>query len=69
MVLDTLRMATRRPCMHPQPSPSWYVLANDGAPPVRLLTDAGRADPALRATPHARLATLAEAIQDFGVTH
>lgn len=48
--------------MHPQPSPSWYVLAADGAPPLRLLTDAGQADPTLSATPHARLATLAEAI-------
>lgn len=48
--------------MHPQPSPSWYVLPTDGAPPVRLLTDAGRADPSLNAAPHARLAALAEVI-------
>lgn len=48
--------------MRPQPSPSWYVRATDGAPSVRLLTDAGRADPSLNATPHARLAALAEAI-------
>lgn len=48
--------------MHPQPFPSWYVLAADGASPLRLLTDAGRADPALSATSHALLAALAEAI-------
>jgi hypothetical protein len=47
---------------HPQPYPSWYVLDAPAPAPVRLLTDTGHADPALSATPHARLAALAEAI-------
>ena len=48
--------------MHLQPSSSWYLFDVGDAPSVRLLTVEGRADPALSARPHARLAALAEAI-------
>lgn len=52
--------------MHLQPFPTWYVF-DAGAPmPVRLLDDAGRADPALSGTPHGVLASLAEAIHAAG---
>lgn len=51
--------------MHPQPDPEWY-LYRAGARPVRLLTDDGRADPALRCSAQADLAALAEAIHALG---
>src|SRR2546426_2467355 len=52
----------RSSVMHLQPSSSWYLFDVGDAPSVRLLTVEGRADPALSARPHARLAALAEAI-------
>lgn len=42
--------------MQLQPSPTWYFFDADGAEPVRLLDDEGRADPALSGTPHGVLA-------------
>ena len=48
--------------MHLQPSPTWYLFDDDGAEPVRLLDDAGLAEPALSGTPQGVLASLAEAI-------
>jgi hypothetical protein len=44
--------------MHLQPSPTWYLDNADGAEPVRLLDDGGRAEPALSGTPHGVLAEL-----------
>jgi hypothetical protein len=52
--------------MHLQPSPTWYLYNADGAEPLRLLDDEGRADPALSGTPHGVLASLAEAIHAAG---
>ncbi|MCH7343574.1 hypothetical protein LZ017_09305 [Pelomonas sp. CA6] len=52
--------------MHPQPSPTWYLYNADGAEPLRLLDDEGRADLALSGTPHGVLAELAEAIHEAG---
>ena len=42
--------------MHLQPSPTWYLYNADGAEPLRLLDDEGRADPALSGTPQGVLA-------------
>jgi hypothetical protein len=50
--------------MHLQPSPTWYLYNADGAEPVRLLDDDGRAEPALSGTPQGVLASLAEAVHD-----
>lgn len=52
--------------MHLQPSPTWYLYNADGAEPLRLLDDEGRAAPALSGTPHGVLAELAEAIRAAG---
>ena len=52
--------------MHLQPSPTWYLYNADGAEPLRLLDDDGRAEPALSGTPHGALAALAEAIHAAG---
>lgn len=52
--------------MHLQPSPTWYLYTEDGAKPLRLLDDEGRADPALSGTPQGVLASLAEAIHAAG---
>ena len=43
--------------MHLQPSPTWYLYNADGAEPLRLLDDEGRADLALSGTPHGLLAS------------
>ena len=45
-----------------QPSPTWYLYTPDGAEPLRLLDDEGRADAALSGTPQGVLAGLAEVI-------
>ena len=52
--------------MHLQPSPTWYLYDAGASTPVRLLDDAGRADPALSGTLHGALASLAEAIHEAG---
>lgn len=48
--------------MHLQPSPTWYLYNADGAEPLRLLDDDGRADAVLSGTPQGVVAKLAEAI-------
>jgi hypothetical protein len=52
--------------MHLQPSPSWYLFDAEGADPLRLLDDDGRAQLALSGTPQGVLASLAEALHDAG---
>jgi len=48
--------------MHPQPFPEWYFYAAGNPAAMRLLTDDGRADPAIAAGPVRQLAELAAAI-------